>query len=216
MAVSGWVMMATAAAAAQPATAPAAPSGAVAGPPVSLTRVVFDLPRGARYEVLQAGLLCVTQRTLTWKGDPVVFEAQPYRKAFRTALRGEGVAAEGDPTDLFESQSTPAEFAVGALVTAWRMRACVNGDGFGSSLTNVRGDAAMTVDWQVFSRSTHQVVARVRTQAEVAQARAVPGDGAKLEGLAFAANAVRLARDEVFRHAIGLAGAAPPAAPDPP
>ena len=188
---------------------------AAAGPPVALTRVVFDLPRGARYEVRQAGLLCVTQHTLTWKGEPVVREAQSYRIAFRTALRGEGVAAEGDPTDLFESQSAPAEFSVGALVTAWRVRACVNGDGFGSSLTNVRGDAGMTVDWQVFSRTAHQVVARVRTEAQVAQARPIPGDGAKLKALAFAANAARLAQDDTFRHAIGLTTPAPPATPDP-
>lgn len=184
----------------------AATSAALKGSAVALTRVVFDLPRGERYEVEQAGLLCVTQRTLVAKGEAVPYEAAPYRRAFRTAMLGAGVAAEGDPTQLFEAQVSPSDLSVGALVTGLHARACVN-KGCASALTRVQGEAHMAVEWQVFSRSAHAVVTTVRTQADVALRAPVAGDAAQVTAAALGANAALLARDDGFRQALAAASA---------
>jgi hypothetical protein len=192
--------------AAPAATAP--PAAPVAAEPsgarVALTRVVWNLPRNAAYEVQQAGLLCITQHVLTWKGEPVVFEAKAYASAFRTAMRAAGVSAQGDLTELFESQEDPADLSVGALVTAARVRACEI-QGFGAGSVRIRGEAAMTVEWQVLSRRTHAVVARVRTTAAATLPKPVPGDTQKLVAEGLAANAAELAKDAGFRQALAAA-----------
>ena len=181
---------------------------AVTGPTVALTRVVFDLPAGARYETQQAGLLCVTQRTLSWKGAPVAYEAAPYRRAFRAAMRAQGVDAQGDATELFESEVSPATISVGALVTSLKVRACVM-KGFGVVASTARGEAHMAVEWQVYAHAAHEVVARVRTEADYALPPGSRGEGGALMPQALAANAALLARDPAFRQAVGLPAAAP-------
>ena len=198
-----------------PATATAA---APAGATVALTRVVFDLPAGARYETRQAGLLCVTQRTLTWKGAPVVFEAAPYRRAFRAALLAQGVQAQGDATELFEAETAPAALSVGALVTALHARACVV-KGFGPLDGAAKGEAHMAVEWQVYDHAARAVVVRLRTEADYALPPGAKGEGGGLIPGALAANAAILAQDAGFRRAAGLPAPAPATAtatPPPP
>lgn len=201
-------VLAWAAAAAAQAGAPAADDPAPAAPTVALTRVVFDLPAGARYETRQAGLLCVTQRTLSWKGAPVAYEAAPYRRAFRSALRAQGVNAQGDATELFESEVSPAAVSVGALVTGLKARACVM-KGFGVVDSTAKGEAHMAVEWQVYAHAKREVVARVRTEADYVLPSGSKGEGGALLPQALAANAALLARDPAFRAAVGLPAAAP-------
>lgn len=182
-------------------------AGTTTAPPkagtVELTRLAFDISDGAIYETVQAGLLCVFQQHRRWQGPPVTDALASYRAAFRTEAARAGLSQAGGPDDLFATETTPPAYAVGAVVSALRQRTCqVNG--FTGVESSVKGEAAMTVRWQVFSRATGQVAARFETQADATISKSVPGGAGRLAAAAFAANAAKLIGLEGFRRTVGV------------
>lgn len=174
--------------------------------PVALSRVVIKMEAGTPYVTLLAGRDCKPSRTASWNGGAADQKLPAYLDPFRDALQGAGYKIEGDSSNLFEGVSgdtTAAEFSVGALITGLEIHACVVAAAGATPASVSRASEGMAVEWQVFSRLSRQVVARIDTSADyVLPDGPSEGSAARMAAGAFKANAVKLAASEDFRRAV--------------
>jgi serine protease Do len=126
--------------------------------PIQFRRIVVKMARGTTFGSLQGGFLCVPQGDLTWKRGPVIINDEELTEIFREELGKANYPVVGDPNALFEDASEwRAELLVAGLVTDMKANLCV---GPGGS----KGEAGMTVEWQVFSRLDRRTVHKVTTR----------------------------------------------------
>lgn len=190
------------AAASQPVTPSAsAPARTSSGPTVALMKVVSRLQPGARWATIGVGFFCNTRKMLDWSGDAGAWKPQTFRPAFRDEMHRAGVRTLGDSLDLFATESdnvSEPDYAVGALIGSMDLHVCYpNPDG--RSLDKAKGDGSMSMEWQIYSRLQHQVVARIETSATFKERTAVQGGLMHLLSGVFAENAKQLAASPEFR-----------------
>ena len=171
------------------------------GKTVQLTKVVMAPPAGTVYATLQQGMFCVGGRSLVWNGGAAEQKIATYVTPFHDAMARTGVSTQGDPANLFEQASgegAAAEFSVGALITDVKLKACTP-QPVGANAASSRGEATMTVEWQVFSRLTREVVAKISTQGVFSEPNPVPGGFAVMMAGAFRGSADQLGADPEFQ-----------------
>lgn len=126
--------------------------------PIQFRRIVVKMARGTTFGSLQGGYLCVPHGELTWKRGQVIINDDELTDVFREELTKANYPVVGDPSALFEDASEwRAELLVAGLVTDMKANLCV---GPGGS----KGEAGMTVEWQIFSRLDRRIVHKVTTR----------------------------------------------------
>lgn len=141
------------------APAPKAIPANVEAKPIQFRRIVVKMARGAPMGTLSAGYLCIPNSPITYKGGTFVINDEEFTDIFREELTKAKFPVVGDPSSLFEDPSElRAELIVAGLVTDMKTNVCVS---VGSTY---KGEAALTVEWQVFSRSERRVVHKVTTR----------------------------------------------------
>ena len=165
--------------------------------PVSLARIVADLPVGQTWAMVGSGALCITPVTIQWEAKNEDLQTLGLERVFRETYTGAGLKVAGDRTNLFEQDSKPAEIQVGALIRDLRARSCsaIIESGYTGAMT-------MDVEWQVYSVSRGAVVARIPTRGGFQLKTPDQGAVAKLFAGAFADNTRRLIADPTFRKLI--------------
>jgi S1-C subfamily serine protease len=135
------------------------PAGAEAKP-IQFRRVVVRLNRGTRIGSISGGYLCIPHGDLTWKsGGRVLINDDEFTDVFREELSKANYPVVGDPKALFEDASEwRAELLVAGLVTELQLNVCMPPG------NSAKGEAGLTVEWQVFSRLDRKVVHKVTTK----------------------------------------------------
>lgn len=186
---------------------PELPPGSVARP-MSFVRMVAKLSRGQDWGVLSAGLLCVPNQRLTWRGGVMDVKTEDFDDVFREELSNAGFKVEGDPSNLFETTSSGSDYAVAGLITGIDAHFCMPLAGYGGA--QIKGTVIMSVEWQVYSRLQKRLIAKVKTTGGFETKQSQLGNYQTTLDGAFAENVKGLAASEDFRKAfIG-----PPADPN--
>ena len=73
--------------------------------PIQLSKIVVKLKRGEHIGALQAGLLCVGQGELNWKGGKLSIDSDEFTDAFKDELEKYSFKTVGDTSALFEDPS---------------------------------------------------------------------------------------------------------------
>jgi S1-C subfamily serine protease len=198
-------------------SAPAAMAAEPGAPaPVSFARMAARIPAGTVWATLQevsGPFGCRDLKTLTWSAKHNEDAGGPeFERTFREEFAAAGLQVTGDPNNLFQRDDKSADIQVGALVTGLSARFCADQtfkESFaGSEHYEMKGEATMAIEWQVYSTSQARVLARIPTTGAHRIEKAVDsGDGILLQR-AFAANVRGLVSSPEFRSAInGRAGA---------
>jgi serine protease Do len=181
--------------------------------PVSLAKIVAEIPVGTPWEHYQAqGIVgCHDLHLLTWEAkNNGPLKNPELERVFRAELSQTGFVVAGDPTNLFEADSKAADLQVGARITEIKATLCETAT-FSDELSRpsaewpFKGAASMKVEWQVYSVSQAKVLARIPTDASFEQPKSIPGGSSIILNNAFGANARALARSEAFKALVSAA-----------
>lgn len=227
--IAGCALAGTTRAAAPPASpsptpGPAAAAGATSGPvaakpavpapapprpvyrPVEFGRLVAELPAGTPWMDIEYGPMCIPRGNRVAAGGREKVELRDAKALFRREITRAGLKADGGgDDDLFgPAKAGDADFIVSGKVVLMHETVC-----FGSSFdqSEESGHLSMTVDWELFSKSRSEVVAKARTSVmEAMDSR--PGGAATLLNNAFAESVSHMAANPAIRRALAVQPAA--------
>ncbi|MBL8645380.1 MAG: serine protease [Rhodospirillaceae bacterium] len=132
--------------------------------PVQFRKMALRMPRNRVIGAVQAGLLCVPQGELTYRGGRVAIDDDQYNDVFREELETANYVVVGDPDALFDDpESWKAEYLIGGLIKDIKANICFPMSGFGS-FSSSSGEAEIEVEWQIYSRLNRKVVHEVKTK----------------------------------------------------
>lgn len=175
--------------------------------PVQFSKVVVKLKRGEHIGAMQAGLLCVAQGDLNWKGGRISIDSDEFTEAFREELEKHSFKAVGDTNSLFEDPSTwKSEILVAGLVKELKANICYPMAGFGN-YSSSKGEAYLKVDWQIYSKLDRSVVHSVSTEGAYRADSAAVAGGETIAILnAFTQATRNLIADTTFREIVSKGG----------
>jgi len=174
--------------------------------PIQFSKIVVKLKRGEEIGAIQAGLLCVGQGQLTWKGGKLSIDSDEFTDAFKEELEKASFKTVGDTNALFEDASTwKSEILVAGLVKDLKANICYPNAGFGN-FTSSKGESYLKVEWQIYSKLDRSVVHSVVTEGASKTTSAVSGGDSTLVLNAFAQATRNLLADEKFRSIVSRAG----------
>jgi serine protease Do len=142
--------------------------------PLQFQGIVIKLRVGTVVGELQRPPFCAKVRDLVWRGDQSAVDDSELHDVFREELTAAGYSVVGDPNAVFEDASgSEAEYLVAGLIKQMRANVCYLAEGAFNS-EGWTGDAALSVEWQVYSRLDRKVVYQHTTQgnAEITEWRA--------------------------------------------
>lgn len=167
--------------------------------PIQFSKIVVKMKRGEDIGALQAGLLCVGQGQLTWKGGKLSIDSDEFTEAFKEELEKASFKTVGDTNALFEDASTwKSEILVAGLVKDLKANICYPHAGFGN-FSSAKGEAYLKVEWQIYSKLDRSVVHSVVTEGASKSSTAVGGGDSTVVLNAFAQATRNLLADEKFR-----------------
>lgn len=174
--------------------------------PIQFSKIVVKLKRGEKIGALQAGLLCVGQGVLNWKGGKLSIDSDEFTEAFKEELEKASFKTVGDSNALFEDTSSwKAEILVAGLVKDLKANICYPNAGFGD-MNNSKGEAYLKVDWQIYSRLDRSVVHSVTTEGTSKVSSSVSGGDITVVLNAFTQAVRNLLADEKFRLIVSKGG----------
>lgn len=174
--------------------------------PIQFTKVVVKLKRGEHVGAMQAGLVCVPQSDLTWKGGRISIDSDEFTDAFKEELEKFAFKTVGDTNALFEDPSTwKSEILVAGLVKDLKANICYPMAGFGN-FSSAKGEAFLKVDWQIYSKLDRSVVHSVTTEGASKDNEAVAGGDTVAVLNAFSQATRNLLADAKFRDLVSKGG----------
>ena len=140
-------------------------SSSGAGPTVSLTRVVMQLPAGVQWHVIQQGVFCIPFRSEKSDGSLNSFDLNVLGPAFSRNFANSNAAVANQSINLFGGTKNPtaADLQVGAIIRSLQLKTCVMG------VLGAKIDANISVEWQVYSPGEGRVVATMTTSGAANQ-----------------------------------------------
>ena len=189
-----------------PALLPVAPlASGTSVKPISFTKAATLIPSGTPWAI-QADAACHGETIKTWTGQATgLGNATDLKRVFQDEAQKAGFQVTGGPADLFETgrrgTRKAADLKIGALVTGLHLRLCAGPrpKGVRAGTQSAKGSLVMDVEWQVYSKSKGEVLARFTTRGGDRLATAAPAAGAVLRQAAFAQNTRALFALEPFR-----------------
>lgn len=132
--------------------------------PIQFKKVVVKLRRGEEIGKSHAGLACIPNGKVEWKGGQVNITDDEFTEAFREELEKYNYPVVGDPNALFEDPSSwKAELLVAGQVNKLDISVCYPMAGFGN-LKDSKGGAFVRVHWQIYGQLERKVVYETTTE----------------------------------------------------
>jgi S1-C subfamily serine protease len=132
--------------------------------PVQFKKVVIKLPRGAKIGATQAGVFCVKQGPLIWRGGKITMSGDEFTEVFREELEKANYPIVGDPDALFDDPSEwKAELLVAGLIKEMQANLCYPRLYY-YDYNTCKGEAYVQVNWQIYSRLDRKVVCELNTE----------------------------------------------------
>jgi len=174
--------------------------------PIQLSKVVIKLKRGEHIGAYKAGLLCIPNGDLNWKGGKLNVSSDELTETFKEELEQHSFKTVGDTDALFEDESTwKSEILVGGLIKELKANICYPQAGFGN-FSNAKGEAFVKVDWQIYSKLDRSVVHSVQAEGSYTATESTADGGTTAILNAFAQAARNLLADEKFREIVSKGG----------
>jgi serine protease Do len=156
--------------------------------------------RGEGIVTVQGGLACVPHVEATAQSEQYALTDQELENAFQEefARAGYRIAKTVGSGDLFtDKKDIAADFRIAGVVTRPKMNVCFPMAGFGN-LTTGKGEASLTVEWQVWSNAQNAVVYTSVQKGYAKLDSTVAGPARTLWSAAFARAVRGLLTDEQF------------------
>jgi serine protease Do len=163
--------------------------------PAAFTRLVVRLPVGAIAIVQQTGMFCAPAKTTVWPGGQTEWNIGAFKDVFRSEFESAGLKVEGDPNNLFETNTSTADFAVAGIVTDLSERFCVPN----ITAPEQKGEVTMSIQWELYSRLQKQIIGTYTTHGQASESEAVAGGLAIITSNAFRENVKQLAANPGLR-----------------
>lgn len=163
-------------------------------------RSIVRNTRGEGVITVQGGLACVPHAEATARSEQFAWTDQEYENAFQEefARAGYRVARTVGSGDLFtDKKDIPADFRIAGIVTRPKMNVCFPMAGFGN-ITSGKGEASLTVEWQVWSNAQNAVVYTSTQKGYAKLDTSVAGPARELWTAAFARAVRGLLADDQF------------------
>ena len=138
-----------------------------------------------------------------WTGGRETQEISPYFALFKRELERAGyrVITPGED-NLFDPGASSADYEAAAVIVDAHIEGCVSNGGDFRNRGDARGEGAMKIDWQIYSRIKKQVVAHISTSGTYKLDKSVSGGVVRLITESFASNVQALASGADFRAAM--------------
>lgn len=176
--------------------------------PIQFTKIVVKLKRGEHIGAMQAGVFCIPQGELNWKGGRISIDSDEFTDAFKEELEKFSFKTVGDTNALFEDPSTwKSEILIAGLIKELKANICYPMAGFGN-FSSSKGEAFLKVDWQIYSKLDRSVVHSVATEGAAKNDEAVGGGDTIAVLNAFAQASRNLLADSKFREIVSRGGEA--------
>lgn len=183
-----------------PIAAQSAPAGAVVRP-IAFTRLAFRIASGTRIGSVSPYPTCFPSEPSVWRGEMDGMDAET-AKLFQDELTKAGFKTAGDVNDLFETTSdAAAEFAVAGLVKAMNAKLCFPYLYYLDDKTRAKGEAEVTVEWQIYSRLRREVIGKIDVVGTAEQKDTKAGGSIAVMQAAFADSVRGLINSDLFRQA---------------
>lgn len=175
---------------------------------IDLRRIVSKQGAGEHVGQLRAGLLCAGQGDLTTRGINIEITDRDVVRVVHDELKSANYNMVGSPDDLFDDPARArADYQLAGVVSNVRSNICFPWAGVGN-VRSSKGEYALTVDWQVYSKERSGVIYSVTTQGTSKIEEAVQ-DGFRILQTGALRQATRvLLADEGFRNAISRGSSA--------
>jgi serine protease Do len=163
-------------------------------------RAIVRNNRGEGVVTVQGGLACVPHVEGTARSEQFAATDQEYENTFQDefAKAGYRIARTVGSGDLFsDKKDIPADFRIAGVITKPKMNVCFPFAGFGNFRSG-RGEASMTVEWQVWSNTQKAVVYTSVQKGYMKLDSSIASPGRELSGGAFARAVRGLLADEQF------------------
>jgi len=167
----------------------------------------MKLPPGTQWAVVQKGIFCSLANSATANGAEAEFKVATVMDAFRSEFSSAGLHPEAEASLFDPTSVSPSEYALGGVITLEKLTLCIP-DSTPANANRVKGDATVTVEWQLYSRLEKQVVAKTVITAGYSSKEVVDGGAAAFINKLFTANFKLLAQDPAIRKALNGAGLA--------
>jgi hypothetical protein len=165
------------------AATPAAPQDPPAvAKSVQLSKVILNTEGGIKGKI-KGGTLCVFPSKWQAPEDKKTQDYERYDQLFSSRMKASGYDVVSVSGDLFadDEDRNKADFLVGAVIHPDTINLC-------SSVNGEKGDMTVDVDWQIYDRATHQVVATAKTEGQSRQEKFAQDGLNEMFNRAFLAN----------------------------
>lgn len=164
--------------------------------PIEFTKISVKIPRGTVIGGYRfVSIVCPRPAIwIYWEAGRITARDIEFADTFYEELTNANYDVVGDPTRLFEQEKELARalYAVAGQITDIQMNIC---DQYGVSQ---KGEAAVTVDWKVYSKLERKIVYEMTTKGYFKTDQATPGGDIILIQNAFGKAAANLAADSGF------------------
>jgi len=174
--------------------------------PIQFQKIVVKLKRGEHIGAWRAGLLCIPNGDLNWKGGKLNIDSDEFTDAFKEELEKYNFKTVGDTNALFEDPSTwKSEILVAGLVKELKANICYPHAGFGN-FNSSKGEAFIKVDWQIYSKLDRSVVHQVSSEGSFSNSEFSDTGGNDAVLNAFTQATRNLLSDQKFREIVSRGG----------
>lgn len=123
---------------------------------VELKKLVIRVPARASVGTLSSGFACLSEKPLTPATGRALLTDGDLGDVFREEFAAVGYTVAGDPNDLFdEDTDTRPDYLVAGIVRDVKANLCTSGPG--GATARAKGEASLSVDWQIYSLRTRKV-----------------------------------------------------------
>jgi len=173
------------------ATVPSAPSPEPPPVPrpatarvIELKKLVIRVPARASVGTLRSGWACLSAKPLTPAAGRAFLTDGDLADVFREEFSAVGYTVPGDPNDLFDEDSdTRPDYLIGGIVRDVKANLCASGPSSGAG--RAKGEASLSVDWQVYSLRTRKVEFTMTSEGAARLASVRDGGGFEVFRQAF-------------------------------
>ena len=136
---------------------------------IRLSRMVVALKRGERVGVIRHGWLCTTQVPMLWTGAASFLNDGDLARTIIEELTKANYPVIGDPDALFPDEYGRADLMIAGRITELKANYC-----HPSSDDEIRGETAVTIEWQIYDSTTRRLLYKVATRGDSQLDTAVP------------------------------------------
>lgn len=183
---------------------------------VVLQRLIVEAPVGARRATLGYSPFCSSPAESEDLSSTGELEVAPFLAHFRQVFSDAGLHPQ-KATNLFENSGiSAAEYALAGIIRKETYTLCLPYFAGQLGSKDLTGSAAMTIEWQLYSRLENRVVATVTISSTFSSKTALMGGIDPYMSRIFEENLRLLAADAAIRSALSGPAAAAGAASKPP